>query len=182
MAAIKKKKFFDVEMPILKKTTQLYAYNIEALNNRIIKYDLTRILKGKGSLMNLKVEVKDEKATSIPIEIKFLPSFLKRIVRKSTNYIEDSFVAECKNGKLRIKPLLVTRRRVNRNVKKALREKTKEELTNYVKNKKYEEIFKDILKNKIQKEISLRIKKIYPLSAFEIRILKVISSDNSEKN
>ena len=34
-------------------------------------------------------------------------------------------------------------------------------------------MFEEILRNKIQKELSLKLKKIYPLSLCEIRVLKV---------
>ena len=169
----KRKKFFDVDMPIINKQTQLQAFEIKELDGRYIKYDLTRILKGKNIILQLKVKVEGEKATSSPREIRLMPFYLRRMVRKGTDYIEDSFSANCKNAQLRIKPLLITRRRVSREVRKALREKAKEELTKYIKTKESEEIFDELLKNKLQKELSLKLKKIYPLSLCEIRVLKV---------
>ena len=102
-----------------------------------------------------------------------MSSFLRRVVRKGTDYVEDSFSAESKNAKLRIKPLLITREKVSKKIRKVLREKAREELIKYVKSKDSEEIFEDILKGKFQKELSLKLKKIYPLSFCDIRILKV---------
>jgi ribosomal protein S3AE len=169
----RKKKFFDVSIPIIEKITQLQAYNLEELNERYIKYDLTRLLRGKSMLLTAKVKVENEKAQAYPHKIMLMPYFLKRMVRKGTNYVEDSFSTDCKDTKVRIKPFLVTRRRVSRAVKKALREKAREELTNYVKNKNSEEIFKEIIQNQIQKTLSLKLKKIYPLSLCEIRIFQV---------
>ena len=171
--AKKRKKFFDVDMPIIKKETQLQALDISELDGKFIKYDLTRILRGKNIILDLKVKVNDEKATSKPQKLTLLPYFLKRAIRKGTDYIEDSFSINCEDAQLRIKPLLVTRKRVSREVKKALREKAKEELSEYVKSRKSEIIFDDILKNKLQKELSLKLKKIYPLSLCEIRVLKI---------
>ena len=95
------------------------------------------------------------------------------MVRKGTNYVEDSFSAKCKDETLRIKPFLITRRKVSRAVRKALREKAREELTNYVKDKKSEDVFNDVMQNQLQKPLSLKLKKIYPLSLCEIRILQV---------
>jgi len=172
--AKKKKRFWDVDMPLLKKQTHLYAIDQKELNGRIIKYDLTRILRGKNSLIQLRVKADDEEATSVPINLNLLPSYLKRIVRKGTDYVEDSLLLKCEDAEIKIKPLLVTRRRVSRAVRKALRDKTKEELTNYIKNKKVEDLFDDILKNQLQKSLSLKLKKIYPLSLCEIRVLKVV--------
>lgn len=169
----KRKKFFDVDIPLINKQTQLYAFDIKELENRDIKYDLTRILRGKNILLRLKVIVKGDNATSIPIELETMSSFLRRVVRKGTDYIEDSFSAESKDSILKIKPLLVTRTKVSKQIRKSLREKTKEELIKYVKSKNSEEIFEEILKNKFQKELGSKLKKIYPLSFCDIRILKV---------
>jgi ribosomal protein S3AE len=171
--AKRKKKFFDVEIPLIEKTTQLQAYTIEELDKRYLKYDLTRFLRGKNMLLTAEVMVKDGRASTISKKIVLLPYFLKRMIRKGTDYVEDSFSAECKDETLRIKPLLVTRRRVSRAVRKALREKAREELLAYVKDKKSEEIFDDTIKNQIQKNLSMKLKKIYPLSLCEIRILQV---------
>jgi ribosomal protein S3AE len=173
--AKRKKRFFDVEIPTLGKTTQLQAYEIKELDGRIFKYDLTRILRGKNMLLQLQVKVSEDKATSYPIQAKLLPSYLKRVVRKGTNYVENSFSTECKNGTVLIKPLLVSRRKISRAVRKALRDKVKEELELYVKDKNFEILFDELLKNQIQKPLSLKLKKIYPLSLCEIRILKVTS-------
>jgi len=171
--AKRKKRFFDVDMPIIRKETQLQAYEIKDLNEKLIKYDLTRILKGKSVLLQLKVKVEGEKATSVPRELKLLSYYLRRMMRKGTNYVEDSFSTDCKNAQIRIKPFLITRRKVSRVVRKALRERAKEELIAYVKTRNSDEIFEDVLKNQLQKDLSLKLKKIYPLSLCEIKTLKV---------
>ena len=171
--AKKRKKFFEVEIPLIKKETPLIAYSIEDLDGRHIKYDLTRVLRGKNILLQLKVQVKDGKATAIPKAINLMPSYLRRMIRKGTNYVEDSFSTESKDSQIRIKPFLITRRKVSRVVRKALREKAKEELINYLKSKTRDEIFEDILRNNLQKQLSLKLKKIYPLSLCEIRSIKI---------
>ncbi len=175
--AKRKKKFFDVEIPLIEKTTQLMGYDAEDLKNRFIKYDLTRMLKGKSMLLTLKTNVSDEKVSTSVKKIMLMPYFLRRAVRKGTNYVEDSFSTDCKDAKIRIKPFLVTRRKVSRAVRKALREKARQELINYAKDKTAEQIFEDIIKNQLQKPLSLTLKKIYPLSTCEIRVLEVEDKD-----
>lgn len=169
----RKKRFFDVEIPIVGEETQLYAYEPKELDKRIIKFDMTRFLRGKSMMLQLVVKTSKEGLVAVPREAKLLPYFLRRMMRKGTNYVEDSFSAECKDSFLRIKPFLITRRKVSRKVRKTLREKAKEELVNYVREKTSEEVFDDIIKNQLQKDLSARLKKIYPLSLCEIRILKV---------
>lgn len=171
--AKRKKKFFNIEIPLIKKETQLLGFEEKELEGRKVDYDLTRILRGKSMMLRLKVKKDNENLTTIPIQIKLLPYYLKRMTRKGTNYVEDSFSAECSDAQIRIKPFLVTRRKVPRAVRKALREKAREELINYCKDKTSEILFDEIIKNKIQKNLSLILKKVYPLSSCEIRILKV---------
>ncbi|MGD9276042.1 MAG: hypothetical protein PVJ67_02620 [Candidatus Pacearchaeota archaeon] len=171
--AKRKKKFFEVDMPIIRKETQLQAFEPKELVDRIIRYDLTRMNRGKGMLLQLKVKSKDDKLTTIPTALQLMPYYLKRMVRKGTNYVEDSFSADAKDSVIRIKPFLITRRKVSRAVRKALRNKAREELTKYLKSKSSEKIFEEVLKNHVQKTLSLKLKKIYPLSLCEIRILKV---------
>lgn len=171
--AKKKQKFFDVEMPLLKKTTQLYAFEIEELKGRIIRYDLTRILRGKNAILTLNVELEKEGPSTSPREFRILPTFLRKMVRKGTSYVEDSFTTECTDAKVTIKPFLIARRKVSRAVRKALRENAREELVKYANTRSSEDLFKDILKNQLQKPLSLKLKKTYPLSLCEIRVLKV---------
>jgi ribosomal protein S3AE len=174
MAQAKKKKtFFSVDIPIVEKEAHLQAYEVKELAGRIINYDLTRILRGKGAMLQLKVEIDGEKINAVPRQLKLMPYFLKRMVRKGTNYVEDSFSAKCEDAQMRIKPFLVTRRKVSRKVRKALRDKAKEEIIDYIKNKKSAELFDEIAKNTLQKPLSIKLKKIYPLSLCEIRVLKV---------
>lgn len=171
--AKKKKRFFEVEMPIIGKTTQLQAFEKKELDNKFIKYDLTRMLKGKSVIIDLKTKLEEDKITTYPLGIKVMQNSIKNFVRKGTDYVEDSFVVNCLNAELTIKPILITRRKVSKSVRKALRDKAKEEIINYMKDKNSEEIIEDALKNKIQKPLSLILKKIYPLSLCEIRLLKV---------
>ena len=171
--AKRRQRFFEVDMPIVNKGTQLYGFDLESLKNKIISYDLTRLLRGKGALLKLKIKIEGNNAIAEPVELLVLPYFIRRMMRKGTNYVEDSFSAECKNAQVKIKPFFITRKKVSRAVRKALREKARAELTSYIKNKDTETLFDEIIKSKIQKILSLQLKKIYPLSLCEIRIFKV---------
>ena len=176
MAQIKKKKkFFDVEMPLINKQTQMQAYELSELDGRFLKYDLTRLLKGKSMMLTSKIKVEGNEAIATPMKLVLMPYFLRRMIRKGTNYVEDSFSVECQDANIKIKPFLITRRKVSRAVRAALRTKAKEELINYVKDRTAEELFDEVLKNQIQKPLSLKLKKIYPLALCEIRILEAKS-------
>lgn len=176
-----RKKFFEVEIPLTNSSVDVLAYSISDINNRKIKLDLTRQLRGKSIEIAFQIRVEDNKAEAYPIKLTLLPFFIKRMLRKNISYVEDSFSAECKDAQLRIKPFLITRKKVPRAVRKALRQETKAWLEEHVKNKPYKEIFSDIIGNRLQKPLSLKLKKIYPLALCEIRVLKVEKLKEQEK-
>ncbi|MCL5730303.1 MAG: hypothetical protein M1165_01920, partial [Candidatus Pacearchaeota archaeon] len=121
--AKKRKRFFDVEIPIIGKETQLYAYEPEELEGKTIKYDMTRLLKGKNILLYLKVKPSGEKDkfTALPRKMEIVHSSLGRLVRRGTDYVEDSFTAKCKDSELKVKLFMITRRKVHNSIKTALR-------------------------------------------------------------
>jgi len=171
--AKRKQKFFDVEMPILNKETQLYAYDIDELKGRTIKYDLTRLLRGKSVLLSMDVTIDSGKPVASPKEFALLSYFLRRMIRKGTDWVEDSFSANTKDSKVRVKLFMITRKKVSRAVRKAIREKAREETINYLKDKDTKIVFEDLLQNKMQKPLSMKLKKIYPLSLCEIRFFGI---------
>lgn len=176
-----KKKFFEVEIPLTNSSIEILAYNLESLNKRTIKLDLTRQLRGKSIEVVLQVKVEGDKAVASPIKLTLLPFFIRRMLRKNISYVEDSFSVKCKDAQMRVKPFLITRKKISRKVRKALREEAKNWLTDYIKNKSYKETFSDIIGNRLQKPLSLKLKKIYPLSLCEIRVLKIEKLNEQEK-
>ncbi len=174
MAPKLKKKFFEVDVPLTNSTIELLAYDMDSLKNRSIKLDLTRQLRGKSIEVLFKVEVEDKKATAHPVKLTLLPFFIRRMLRRKISYVEDSFLAECKDAHIKIKPFLITRKKVSRAVRKALRDEARDWLQIYVKEKTYKELFSDIISNRLQKPLSLKLKKIYPLALCEIRKLEFV--------
>jgi ribosomal protein S3AE len=168
-----KKKFFDIEIPLLNQKTEAYVYSIENLDKRALKIDLTRMLRGKSIELLAKIEVKDGKAVADARKLTLLGFFIRRMLRKGVDYVEDSFSVECKDAKLRVKPFLITRKKVSRKVKNALRISAKDFLFNYIKERGKEEVFRDMISSQIQRALSLRLKKIYPLALCEIRVLNI---------
>jgi len=176
-----KKKFFEVEIPLTNSSAELLAYNIQELANKTIKLDLTRQLRGKSIEVVFQVQIENNKAIAEPRRLTLLSFFIRRMLRKSISYAEDSFSAECKDAFLKVKPFLITRKVVSRRVRKALREEAINWLIDYIKNKSYNGVFSEIIGNRLQKLLSLKLKKIYPLALCEIRILKVEKLKEQEK-
>ena len=169
----RRRKFIEVEIPITNSKFELVATSPEELENKTIKLDLTRDLRGKSTEAVVKIEIEKNKPIAHPIKIKLMPYFIKRMIRKRISYIEDSFETPSQNSILLIKPFLITRKRVSRVVRKTLRNKAKNWLEDYISQKTDKEILTEILTNKLQKPLSLHLKKTYPLSLCEIRILEI---------
>jgi len=169
-----KNKFYEVNVEVLNQKISLLGASIEELNKRTVKLDLTRNLRGKSIELTLIIKADKEKAIATVKELRALGFFIRRMIRKGTDYVEDSFKVNCEDAQIQIKPFLITRKKVSRAVKNALRKESKEYLESYVKSKKFDELVKEIIENKLQKPMSLKLKKIYPLALCEIRVLKKI--------
>lgn len=170
MAIKERKRFYDVEISGLNSKISVLASSPEELNGRIIKYDLTRILRGKNLLATLVIKNIGGELKSEFKSIKTVHSYIAKLMRTRISYIEDSFVCNTKDHKIRIKPFLLTRKKIHRKIKSALRKKCRELIENYAKNKTKEEFFSDLIFAKPQRNIIPQLKKIYPLSLCEIRV------------
>jgi len=95
------------------------------------------------------------------------------MMRNNISYVEDSFKCNTKDGMLRIKPYLLTRKRVHRSVRKALRNKTFEFVNEFCADKTRDEVFSSIISSLLQKTLSLKLKKIYPLAMCEMRVVEL---------
>ncbi len=170
-----KLKFFDVKLEILNRNVPIIGKELEHLAGRTILLDLTRDLKGKMAEAKFRVDVKNNEAYGNIIYFGLLQNYARRLVRKGTSPVEDSFVAISKDGiKLRTKPLLVTRKKVVRNIRKKLREKARELLVSFITKNEKRTIFESIMNYAIQKQILKDLKKIYPLLVCEIRRIEVV--------
>jgi len=169
-----KKKFFEIELPSIKQKTDLFGMTEKEFVGRTIKIDMTRRLRGKSLEITFKIKEDKDKIKAEPIRLHLLGYFIRRMLRKSIDYVEDSFNAEAKDAILKIKPFLITRQKVSRKVRTALRNKTKEEIEKEIKEKNYEDFFSELLSGKFQKELSLKLKKIYPLAFCDIRDVFVV--------
>ena len=169
----RRKKFISVDVPLARQNIELIGAGVEDVEGRTIKLDLTRQLKGKSVEAVVKIKNEEGKAVAYPVKIRLMPYFIRRIMRKRISYVEDSFEIPSQESMLRVKPFLITRKKVSRAVRKALRNKAKNWLEDYISMKTNDEFFDEVLNNKVQRPLSLSLKKTYPLSFCEIRALEI---------
>jgi len=165
-----KKKNISVEMDLLDSQIDVLAYNVESLKNKILRLDMTRKLMGKSLEAIFRIDIVGGVAKAIPIKLALFQFYLRRLIRKSSSYIEDSFLVDTKNQK---KTFMITRKRVPRTIRNSIRKKANEVIIEFCKGRDYEDFFKAVLSNSIQKDIAAKAKKIYPLAVCEIKSVSV---------
>lgn len=115
-------------------------------------------------------EIKGDIGIASLVHYQLNNSYLKRLVRKTSNKMEESFVLTTKDGHIcRIKPVLFTRHKVNNSTLTSLRKKAAEHLQHIFSQTTLVELFQLIISNKLQMELKSALKKIYPISSCEIK-------------
>jgi ribosomal protein S3AE len=130
-----KKKFHNIDIEILNFPTQIYCEDLEETVGKIIAFDMTRLLKGKSCEAKLIVDKLPGGYLAKFKKLRILPFYIKRLVRKNTSYVESSFVIDLKEDALKIKPFLLTRKKVHRKVRKALRDSAQSLINSLIKGK-----------------------------------------------
>lgn len=168
-----KKKFIDVKLVPLLVTVPLLALKEEDLVGRVVKLDLTKFLKGKGAEAKFLIVKQDDKVFGDIFSFEMYPSYIRRLIGHNTSIVEDSFVVKAQDSNLRMKLFLITRKKVHRSVRNALRLGAKEFLEKAIGDKTKEKIFQAVISGILQRQLSKKLKKTYPLAVCELRVVKV---------
>ncbi len=167
-----KEKFYPVYFPIVKEeVAHIIVKDEKAMLGRHVKCDLSAITKGKlGELGGLVNEIKSGKVYASLTAIRLYSTYIRRFVHRGITKIDDSFSVESTDKKkLQIKIVLMTRKKVKGKVEKALRKEARDFLAKTINAATAEDTFVEILQGELQKKLSKKLKKVYPLSFCEIR-------------
>lgn len=167
-------RFFEARAPLTSSKIALYGKTAESFNGRVVKLDLTRVLRGKNVEFLLRLNAKGDEIEGEPYALRIFGSYIRRMMRTGIDYVEDSFEVECKDALLRIKPFLIARKKIPRSLRNSLRVEAQNYMKSVCTSRTSLELFGDLMSNKIQKELSLKLKKIYPLAFCEIRSFEVV--------
>ena len=171
-----RKKYIEAKLPILNSEIRILG-TPEDLNKKTVKLDLTRKLRGKGLTITFRLFNQEGKLIGIPDKMELISTYIQQMIRKRSDYVEDSFKARCADIRVIVKPLLITRKRVSRAVRKNLRNTAREFLLEYLKEKDYNEVCNDLLDSTLQKMMFPKLKKIYPLSFCDLRVFETKESE-----
>ncbi|RIB35132.1 MAG: hypothetical protein BXU00_02945 [Candidatus Nanoclepta minutus] len=104
------------------------------------------------------------------VELSLYDSYIRRISRKETSKIDDSFILKTKDDvEIRIKPLVITRFKANREQKTAIRKAYREFLESKVSTLDFYEVIEKAMNYEIQEEVRPILNKIFPIDRIEIR-------------
>jgi len=164
------KQFNNIEIgeTLCEEPKQLLGRNIDV--NLMV---LTNDPKKQNVKLKFKVkEVKGEKVEAEVIGYELNTSHVRRVVRRGSEKIDDSFLVETKdNIKYRIKPLLLTRYETKRSILSAIKVKMREIAVENFKKNDSVAMLNSIVSNSFQREAKDAIKKIYPIAICEVRML-----------
>ncbi|MDO8508964.1 MAG: hypothetical protein Q7S27_04740 [Nanoarchaeota archaeon] len=169
-----KKGFYEVEAPLTAVKISLYGGSMEEFEGRVVNLDLTKSLRGRSLELRMKIKNEDGKLKASPVSANLAGSYIRRALRRGSDYVEDSFKANCRDAVLVVKPFMITRRRVSREVRNAIRVNARKFIEGYLKIRTTKELFSDIIANKLQRGMAAKLKKIYPLAMCEIRVFEII--------
>jgi ribosomal protein S3AE len=151
----------------------------DKLIGKTIKVSLSNLI-GDMKKQNINLgfvitNVKDDKAETEIYKYFLSIGYLKRLVRKVRNKIDDSFIAETKDKiKIKIKPVMITRGRTSKARLTAIRKLSRELLTKFVKENSFEDFIREVGSFRIQIRLKQTLRKIYPLGLYEIRHIEKV--------
>ena len=109
-----------------------------------------------------------------PVGYFITPNSARKLVRRGRTKIDDSFAVKTQDQKIvRLKPLLLTRTRTSGKTRALLIKATRAFLNKEVAKKNYDELFKQLVVHSFQRSLQEHLKKIFPMSVSEIRMMRL---------
>ncbi len=110
------------------------------------------------------------------------PPSLRKLTRRATLRIDDSFVVVTKEGKkVRIKPLAVTRHDTVHSIGAAIRKEMQNFIAREVAKIDFNELITRLTSHQLQAAAKKKLSKIYPLKAVEIKVLEFAKEGKAVK-
>ncbi|MBC8495252.1 hypothetical protein H8D36_03805 [archaeon] len=149
------------------------------------------VMKGRYMTMNLSNVIGDPRKQNTNVQFKIkdvregqgiteitkyelIPSFMKRLVRRGRNKIDDSFIVKSADGKrLRVKIIVITNSYAFKSIETKLRLNIRKILKETLNKNTFEKTIEDLLRISLQKDMKSKLAKIFPVRVFEIRVLKI---------
>ena len=184
----KRKIWFKIIAPKLfgeKEIGESYLTAGDKAVGRVLKVNLRELSgnpKDQNVYLSLRITSLDGSTLKTStIGYQLTPSFVKRLVRKNADRVDDFLILKTKDGKeIILKLLIITRNKVQRSVKTNLRKQLKELLKEEISKLDFDTFVVNLVNQKIQSGIKKKLHKIYPLKDVSVRVLKLKSELKKE--
>ena len=153
---------------------ETHVYSSSELIGKTVKMNLSMItgdMKKQNVVTTFRVnEFKDNKGLSELIGYALSLAYIKRLVRRKRNKIDDSFLAKDKDGKLvRIKTVVMTNAKTYDSANSAIRLSLRAKIRKTLKEMSFNEFVNALINIRLQKDWKSSLNKIYPLKFLEVR-------------
>lgn len=186
---IKRKKWFPIIAPKIFRNTVLgetYVSDEQSMLGKNIKVNLMS-LTGDIKKQNIEIDfvvekVENNKAIADIIGYHMVTTSVKRLVRRSSHKLENSFSCQTSDGKkIRIKTLILTFSTTKGTILSRLRATSIDYIIKTIKKLTYNNLINELVTHKFQESLKNNLKKIYPLRACEIRYMGIEKEGKTEK-
>ncbi|MBS3108316.1 hypothetical protein J4409_00425 [Candidatus Woesearchaeota archaeon] len=182
MAAVakKKKKWYSIYAPSTFRGQHIgetMAVESSSLIGRTVYVNLMNLIedpkKQNYRILFKVVKIEGEKAVSDLMSYEMILTYVKRMMRKGVEKIEDSFIVQSNdNIKIQVKPMLLAKNKVKNSVATAIRKTARGFIGEMAGKQTYSDFMYGVALSKIQRQLRENINKVYPLVACEFRIVK----------
>lgn len=155
------------------------AMDAAALKGRIVEVSMMDLTGDPGkyyiNVFFKVIEVSGNKATTAFAGHEVTRDFIARAVQTRTTRIDTNDVVDFKDGRLRLKTVVITNRLVPVSIAKALRAAVSSTVTTLAKDMPVENFVKEMSSDSIQAGMRDILNKIYPVRLFEFRKSEVLA-------
>jgi small subunit ribosomal protein S3Ae len=139
---------------------------------------LTRNMKKQNVNATFKIiDVQNGQGMTKSFAYVMQPASIKRLVRAGRDRVDESFIIKSKDGVYgRMKPLFITGAHQSASERTKIRRASVSFVRKYAAEKTLEELFKDIVDGKLQKELNNKIREFTRLRTCEVRVFEVIDN------
>lgn len=182
---VKKKRWITILAPKLfneQVIGESYVGEPQELVGRHVSISLM-ILTGDPQKQSVNVSfkitgIKNDMVITELVGYKMQPASAKKLMRRSREKIEDSFIVESADKRIiRIKPIIVTRGRTTGSVLASMSKLQRAFLAKVISQLDAEGLIRDVVQKKIQHGLSQLLRRLYPVSACEIRQIEFIPTE-----
>ena len=178
---VKKKRWIQILSPELFRNELIGEIPVtepQSLIKRAITVNLmslTRDMKKQNTSIKFTIaNIKGDKAITEFYGYYLNPTSIKRLVRRGKEKIGISIICKTSdNKKIRVMPLMIPFTKVKGSVATAFKKNAADYLTSYAAKTTFENMIKDLITNKLQRELKGALKKIYPVRILEIAKLHI---------